>query len=210
MGEPFTPVYRDGKAAAELIAELVEGKPYGYVLTYEEIAEQLGIGPGELVRIRSAVARSKERILRDHLRALESRPRKGYAILAPGENVRLAASHRRKSDRQIKRAVKVINGADERDMTDSERERNRQVGIALTQLQDRVKNTEGETGRLRALMGGGSRKSMAGAPATVPAAIDAGSKLSGLRSADDIHEQDMRGDPEYRREWESAADPEHG
>ena len=42
---PFTPVYRDGRSAASLIAELARGKPYGYVLTFEEIAGQLGIDP---------------------------------------------------------------------------------------------------------------------------------------------------------------------
>jgi hypothetical protein len=182
MGEPFTPVYRDGKPAAALIAELVEGKPYGYLLTYEEIADQLGIGPDELVRIRSAVARSKERVLRDHLRALEARPGKGYVILAPGENARLAASHRRKSDRSIKRAIKVIKGADERDMTDGERERNRQVGTVLQQLQDRVRATEGEMARFRALIGGGGRKSIAGTPAAVPLAIEG----TGEAAPDDV------------------------
>jgi hypothetical protein len=172
MGEPFTPVYRDGRSAASLIAELVEGKPYGYLLTFEEIADHLGIGPDELVRIRSAMARAKSRLLQEPiLRAVEARPGNGYVIVAPGEGVRLATSYRRKSDRAIKRAVKVIAGVDERDMTDGERERNRQMGIALQQLQDRVKATEGETARLRALMGGG-RKSIPGTPTTAPLAIE--------------------------------------
>lgn len=204
MGKPFTPVYRDGKSAAALIAELVEGKPYGYLLTFEEIAGQLGIGPDELSRIRSAMARAKGRMLQEPvLRAVEARPGKGYVIVPPGEGVRLAAAHRRKSDRSIKRAIKVIRGVDERDMTDGERERNRQTGIALQLLQDRVKATEGEMARFRALMGGGGRKAIEGPPVAMPLAIDIGGKLAGLRTAAEIHEQDMR-DPEYRREYERS------
>lgn len=173
MATPFTPVYRDGRPAAELIAELAQGKPYDYLLTYEEIAEQLGIEPTELVRIRSAMARSKDRLLAEPiLRAVEARPGKGYVIVRPGEGTRLAANHRKKSDRSIKRAIKVINGVDERDMTEGERDRNRQMGIALQQLQDRVKATESETARLRTLMGGGGHRSIAGAPMAVPAAIE--------------------------------------
>lgn len=180
MADPFTPVYRDGRSAAALIAELVQGKPYDYLLTYEEIAEQLGIESTELVRIRSAMARSKDRLLREPiLRAVEARPGKGYMIVRPGENVRLAASYRRKSDRSIKRAVKVINGADERDMTDRERERNRQMGIALTQLQDRVKATEGEMAKFRALMGSG-RKSIPGIPLAAPRSVDGAEGGAGI------------------------------
>lgn len=174
MGDPFQPVYRDGRPAADLIAELVQGKPYGYLLTYEELAEQLGIGPDEFVRIRSAMARTKSRLLREPiLRAVEARPGKGYVIVPPGEGVRLAAAHRRKSDQAIKRAIKVVSGVDERDMTDTERERNRQMGIALQQLHDRTKATEAEMGRFRALMGGG-RKSIPGVPVAIQPAIESG------------------------------------
>lgn len=184
MSEPFRPAYRDGRSAASLIAELVAGKPYGYLLTYEEIADQLGIGADDLPRIRSAMARTKGRLLQEPiLRAVEARANKGYMIVPPGEGVRLADGYRRKSDRAIKRAVKVITGVDERDMTDGERERNRQMGIALQQLQDRVKATEGETARLRALMSGGGRKSIPGTPAAMPPAIESAEQPPGTSTA---------------------------
>jgi len=149
---PFTPVYRDGRSAAALIAELAHGKPYGYLLTYEEIAGQLGIAPSDLVRIRSAVARAKDRLLREHLRAIEARPGQGYEILHPGKNAHLASKHRKKSDRSIKRAIKVIKGADERDMSDMERERNRQLGMVLERLHERQQDTEDRVARLESLM----------------------------------------------------------
>ena len=151
---PFTPTYRDGRSAADLITELAHGKPYGYILTYEEIAEQLGIDATELVRIRSAVARTKTRLLRDCKRGLWTCPREGYQILTPGEHAARAEEHRRRSDRQIKKAIGLIKGADERDMTDRERERNRQVGMVLERLHDRQSDTEKRVARLESLMFG--------------------------------------------------------
>ena len=149
---PFTPAYRDGRSAASLIAELAHGKPYGHILTYEEIADQLGIEPTDLVRIRSAMARSKERLLREHQRGVEARPGRGYEILHPGAHAHLAAKHRRKSDRQIKRAIKVIKGADERDMNPMELERNRQLGMVLERLHERQQDVEDRVSRLESLM----------------------------------------------------------
>lgn len=163
---PFTPVYRDGRSAASLIAELADGKPYGYILTYEEIAEQLGIDATDLVRIRSAMARTKDRLLRDYKRGVRARANEGYQILKPGEHEGLAKKHRKKSDGQIKKAIKVIKGADERDMSDSERERNRQLGMVLEQLHDRQTDTEQRLSRLEALVLGGSS-----APRVIPGTV---------------------------------------
>lgn len=153
---PFAPVYRDGRSAASLIIELADGKPYGYILTYEEIAEQLGIDATELVRIRSAMARTKKRLLRECKRGVEARAGQGYEILRPGENADLAIKYRKKSDRAIKRGIDAIEGADERDMSDRERERNRQLGMVLTQLHDRQVETEKRVSRLESLILGGS------------------------------------------------------
>ena len=162
---PFTPAYRDGRSAASLIAELAHGKPYGYVLTFEEIAGQLGIDPGDLTRIRSAIARVKDRLLREYQRGLEARPGEGYVILYPGAHAHVASKHRKKSDRQIKKAINYIKGADERDMTDMERERNRQVGMVLERLHERQQDTEDRVARLESLMLG-TRKVIAGTAET--------------------------------------------
>ena len=168
---PFTPTYRDGRSAASLIAELAHGKPYGYVLTYEEIADQLGIAPTDLVRIRSAIGRTKDRLLREHQRGIEARPGEGYVILHPGQHAHLATQHRKKSDRQIKRAIRVIKGADERDMTDMERERNRQIGMVLERLHERQQDVEDRVSRLESLMLG-SRKVIPGSAEPVYLALE--------------------------------------
>jgi len=167
---PFTPVYRDGRSAASLIAELVHGKPYGYLLTFGEIADQLGVAPTDLVRIRSAIARSKDRLLREHQRGIEARPGEGYVILYPGAHAHVASKHRRKSDRQIKKAIRFVKGADERDMTDMERERNRQIGMVLERLHERQQDTEDRVARLESLMLG-SRKLISGTAETVYPAL---------------------------------------
>jgi alkylated DNA nucleotide flippase Atl1 len=169
---PFTPAYRDGRSAASLITELVHGKPYGYLLTYDEIADQLGIGPSDLVRIRAAIARSKDRLLREHKRGIEARPGEGYVVLHPGQHAHLASRHRKKSDRQIKRAIRVIKGANELDMTDMERERNRQVGMVLERLHERQQDVEDRVARLESLMLG-SRKVITGIAETIPLALPA-------------------------------------
>lgn len=173
---PFTPVYRDGRSAASLISELACGKPYGYVLTYEEIAGRLGIAPSELARIRSAVARTKDRLLREHQRGIEARPGEGYVILHPGAHAHLATKHRKKSDRQIKRAIGIIKGADERDMSDMERERNRQLGMALETLHDRQQDVENRVSRLESLMLGTPKTVIPGTAETVRHAIEASAR----------------------------------
>ena len=167
MTMPFTPVFRDGRPAADLIAELVQGKPYGHELTYQEIADQLGIDVSERERIHAAVQRAKPRLLRECLRAVEARPGTGYEILHPGKNAGLATRYKKKSDRSIKRAISVVRGADERDMSDAERERNRAMGMVLERLHERQQDVEARVSRLESLMLGAGPKVIPGTVETV-------------------------------------------
>jgi len=176
---PFAPMYRDGRSAASLIAELVHGKPYGYLLTYEEIAGQLGIESSDLVRIRSAMARSKDRLLREHQRGVEARPGRGYEILHPSAHAHVATKHRRKSDRQIKKGINFIKGAAEQDMTPMERERNRQVGMVLERLHERQQDVEDRVARLESLMLG-TLKVIPGSAETVLKALPGLVELEGV------------------------------
>jgi len=169
---PFTPVYRDGRSAASLIAELVSGKPYGYLLTFEEIAAQLEIDPSDLKRIHAAMQRTKPRLQSEHHRAIEAVTGEGYKILQPGDHARLATHHKKKSDRQIRRAIKVIKAADERDMTPAERERNRQLGMVLENHEQRIREVEARQSRLESLMLGGP-KVIPGTAESVHLAIEA-------------------------------------
>ena len=88
------------------------------------------------------------------------------------QNAHVASKHRKKSDRSIKRAIRYIKGADERDMTDMERERNRQVGMVLERLHERQQDVEDRVARLESLMLG-SRKVLTGTAETVPLALAA-------------------------------------
>lgn len=171
---PFEPAYRDGKSAAFLITELARDKPYDYLLTLEEIAEQLGIDVSETVRIRSGVQRAKQVLLREHLRALEAVPLKGYRIARPGEHARLSIGQRRKSDRALTRAIKLVKYADENDMTDAERDRTRKVSMALSLIADRQIETERRVARLEELMLGKRKPSIIPGSIIAPKAIEGG------------------------------------
>lgn len=149
---PFEPVYRDGLSAAALITMLAADKPYDTILSYEEIAAQLGIGADEDVRLRGCVARAKPVLLREHHKALKAVPRKGYRIILPDEAAWLATDHRRKSDRSIKRAIAVLRHANEDDMTDAGRVRHRKVTMAISLLHERQQDTERRVSRLEDLL----------------------------------------------------------
>jgi hypothetical protein len=180
---PFTPTYRNGQSAASLIVALAEDKPYDYIVSYEDIADQLGIEADDLARIRSGVARAKPRLQRDHMRTLECVPNKGYRIIRPGEAARVAMSHRKKSDRSIKRAIATVKSANEEDMTDAERVRNQRVGMALTLLHERQIDVESRVSRLEALMlGKGAPKVVKGEvvePLAITSASDVPEESSG-------------------------------
>lgn len=163
---PFDPVYRDGLSAAVLITMLAAGKPYDTILSYEEIAAQLGISPDDAVRLRSGVARAKPVLLREHQKALKAVPRKGYRIVRPGEQAGLATAHRQKSDRSIKRAIAVLRHANEDDMSDPERVRHHKVTMAVQLLHERQQDTERRVSRLEELMLGTHR------PTVIPGSVE--------------------------------------
>jgi hypothetical protein len=199
---PFEPVYRDGRSGASLIAELVEDKPYGTVLTHDEIAECLGIDASDLVRLRSAIARAKPRTEKHHQRALEAVPNKGYRVIYPGEHARLATGHRRKSDRQIKRAISIVKHADERSMTEGERERNRQVGMALNLLYERQADTEARVARLEELMLGKHKPKIVPGSVIPPLAIEGTDQeiREGLEAAERGETEDLGSFEQYAGE----------
>jgi hypothetical protein len=149
---PFEPSFRNGQSGAALITDLASSKPYGYMLTYDEISEQLGISADDLVRLRSAMARAKPRVLKEHLRAMVAVPGKGYRIIPAKDQPDLALRYRKKSDRSIKRAIATVTHVDEGELTPAQQERNRQVGMALNLLYERQRDTEARVSRLEKLM----------------------------------------------------------
>ena len=170
MADLFAPTFRDGKSGARLVADFAAGKPTGTVLTYEDLAEHLGVDPADMSRIFGAVTRAKRVLLREHKRALVAVPGQGYKILHPNENAGLAVHHRRKSDRQIRKAIAVIKGTDEAKLTDVERARHHHVGMVLQNLHERQLDVEGRVSRLESLMLGGSR------PKVIPGELVADAK----------------------------------
>jgi len=155
---PFTPTFRGGQPGARLVADLASTRPYGALLSYEELAAQLGVDIAEMPRILAAANRAKRVLLREHMRTLVAVPGRGYKILHPNEMAGLATSFRRKSDRSIRRAIAVIKGTDDEHLTDAERARHYHVGMVLEALHDRQKDTEARVTRLEGLMLSGGRR----------------------------------------------------
>lgn len=174
MAAPFEPVYRDGKSGAELVCELAATRGYGDVLTIGEIADHLGIDPAEEPRLRSAVHRAKPRLEREHLKALEAVRGKGYRIINPHEHTMLAGTHRRKSDRQIKRAIHVIEHTDIARLSESDRKRHQEVGLALQLLHQRQRDTEERVGRIEKLLFGRKPPAVVPGEIVAPLAIERG------------------------------------
>lgn len=176
MTAPFAPTFRDGKSGGRLVAELAAGKPYGTLLTYAELADHLDVDVTEMPRILGAVNRAKRLALRESQRALVAVPGKGFRILHPNEMTGLAIQHRNKSDRQIRKAIAVIKGTDDAELTDAERARHYHVGMVLEALHDRQRDTEARVTRLEELMLSGGRrpKVIPGELAESARAIEAG------------------------------------
>jgi hypothetical protein len=170
---PFAPAFRDGQTGADIIAALVQDKPYGTVLSFGDLAEALGVSDGDLVTIRGAVNRSKRRLNRDHMRHLVTVPTKGYKVIPPGEFAAAATSHRKKSDRQIKKGISIIKAADERDMSEAELTRHRQMGSVLQSLHERQKDTDNRLARIENLLFSNASPKVIPGEVEAPPAIEA-------------------------------------
>lgn len=81
----------------------------GTVVTYAQLEELLG---REFAPNRGPLYRARQTLGELRSRWLEAVPNVGYRIIDPGEHVRVAAGHRRKSRRQVGMAVRVLQSTD--------------------------------------------------------------------------------------------------
>lgn len=151
---PFQP--KGSRALRVIIAELAAGRAAGELITYDELAPAIGVKDDEAGRsqIRQAVSAARPVLLRDHRRALVAVRGRGYRVAMPGEFAGIAQSHRRSSDRQIGRALAVIENAPESEMSPAELERHRAVGVVIRNLHARQMASEQRLADLEAAVFG--------------------------------------------------------
>lgn len=135
---PFKP--RGDRSLRIIVADLVARAQINDLITYEEFARVLDTP--DRTQIRQAISAARPVILRDYNRALIPERGRGYRIARPGEFAGIAQDHRRKSDRQISKALAMIDNAPVDKMSPDELARHRAVGIAIHNLASRMINAE--------------------------------------------------------------------
>jgi hypothetical protein len=108
MSAKFTP--KGERAEWRMIYEdlLASAEP-GHVITYAQLEELLG---REFASNRGPLYRARRTLGELQHRWLESTPGVGYRVIEPAEHVRISATHRRKSRRQVGMAIRVLDATD--------------------------------------------------------------------------------------------------
>lgn len=115
----FTPAKE--KSQRTMLLELFEDVTPGEVVSYEDIAEWLGLELDDVKGVQRAVNGAKRSLEVHQSKALEAEPRKGYRVVAPNEHHRLAVMQQRKSRRALVRAKSKVAHVDLSGLTEGER-----------------------------------------------------------------------------------------
>jgi hypothetical protein len=139
---PFQP--KGSRALRVIIAELAAKASFGDVLTFGELTDAIDVANDEPGRaqVRQAVSAARPVLLADHGRLLVAVRGKGYRVALPGEAAGVAQDHRRRADRQIGKAVAIIDNADTKAMTSEELRRFMAVGVVVRNLHARMTSAE--------------------------------------------------------------------
>jgi hypothetical protein len=142
MMSPFQP--KGSRALRVIVAELAAKASFGDVLTFTELAEAIDVQDDEPGRgqVRQAVSAARPVLLADHGRLLVAVRGKGYRVALPGEAAGVAQDHRRRADRQISKAVAIVDSADTKGMTPEELRRFTAVGMVIRNLHGRMTAAE--------------------------------------------------------------------
>lgn len=159
---PFTP--KGQRALRVIIARLAAERPYGTVISYSELATALGLPDDDKGRpqIRQAVSAARNILLKDHSKTLTAERGKGYRVALPGEFAGIAQDHRSRADRQIGKALDIIDHAPVSQMTPDERERHRAVGVLIHNLHSRMTSAEQRLADLEAAVYGPGPRTIQG------------------------------------------------
>lgn len=155
---------KGSRAIRVIVAELAAQMAYGDLLTFERIAQAIGVSNEDRDRaqVRQAVSAARPILLRDHNCALVAERGKGYRVARPGEFAGIAQDHRRKSDRSLGRALATIEHAPVKDMDEAERKRWEATGIVIRNLHNRMSSAEQRLADIEAVLFGPPRKTIPG------------------------------------------------
>lgn len=101
---PFAPL--GDRPRWETIYALLDGKPPGTVVTYQQMGAALDGFDKD--RDRGAIAKASTRLLTDTQRATEAVPNVGYRIVSADEHLRLASRKQTEARRKIKRGRRFL------------------------------------------------------------------------------------------------------
>jgi hypothetical protein len=158
---PFAP--KGDRAQKVIVVELAAKAQPGDLITFDAMAEALDLDPAQhRERIRQAVTAARPILLADHKRCLVADPGHGYRVAFAREFAGIAQTHRRKADRQIGKAMAVIDNVDVADMTPAELQRHQAVGVVMRNLVGRMTSAEERLGQLEAMVFGAGPKVIKG------------------------------------------------
>jgi hypothetical protein len=153
---------KGSRAIRVIVAELAAKRSYGDLLTFEQIAQAIGVSTEERAQVRQAVSAARPILLRDHNCALVAERGRGYRVARPGEFAGIAQDHRRKSDKALGRALATIEHAPVRDMDAAERKRWEATGIVIRNLHNRMSSAEQRLADIESVLFGPPRKTIPG------------------------------------------------
>lgn len=159
---PFTP--KGARALRVIVAEMAASRAYGVLIEYSELAEALGIPDTERGRpqLRQAVSAARPILLKDYSKTLTPERNRGYRVALPGEFAGIAQDHRSRADKQISKALAVIDHAPIDDMTPEERQRYQAVAMVIHNLHARTTSAEQRLADLEAAVYGRSPQTIQG------------------------------------------------
>lgn len=139
---PFTS--RGSRALRVIVAEMAAAAAFGDVLTFKELTRAIEVDDDDAGRaqVRQTVSAARPLLLNDHGRALVAVRGKGYRVAQPGEMAGIAQDHRQRADRQIGRALAIIDKADMSAASEEERRRFQAVGLVIRNLSNRMNSAE--------------------------------------------------------------------
>lgn len=119
MAPPFQPVSSSGMSRKALVLELLRSKKVGEVITYDELAEKLGLQhPGDRAKIQAAVHQAAPTFLKVDLQSLMAVANTGYRIVEAEKHIEIARGHQAKSTRSLARGRDQVIHVDFNEMTD--------------------------------------------------------------------------------------------
>lgn len=116
------------KRPQEILAEAIINRDYGSLVTHEEIESIIGFKRGK--HKYQQIVQAARKLLRNQGKVLESVRGIGYRFVKPGDYVKTALGHYKKSFNEMKQGKDTLDLAPVNDMTQEER-------VVYTRVHDR-------------------------------------------------------------------------